>query len=322
MQYILEIIDTFVQNQQMSQFIFVAITAAAAFAFILSVGYLVVAVTDPARKRLSALLSGEEVVEPVNNNRKDFIQSVMGPAAGALLSSSSKDIGHIKKKLIIAGFRSSNAATNFYAIKTILAVTLPAVVLLVTQLFAGLATANVIFFCLVAMFVGLITPNYVLTKLVARRQRKLRLGFPDALDLLVVCVESGLGLTNALARVAQEMEVSHPELASDLALINKEIMVGIPREKALRNLAERTGLDEIKGLSALLDQSMRFGTSVADALRVYAEEFRDKRTQLAEEAAAKISTKLIFPLTLFIWPSFFVVAIGPAVLRLMHAFNG
>jgi len=322
MQYILEVIRSFVQDQQASQLIFVGITAAAAFAFVLSVGYLLSSVTDPARKRLAAILAGDKHSPLGKEDQKKFAQSVMGPAASALLFSKSKDLGYIKKQLIIAGFRGSYAATNFYAFKTMLAVCFPILVILGSQVYTGLPTASIAFFCLLAMFTGLITPNYVLTKLVKRRQRLLRRGFPDALDLLVVCVESGLGLTNAIGRVAQEMEVSHPELATDLALINKEIMVGVPRETALRNLAERTGLDEIKGLAALLDQSMRFGTSIADALRVYAEEFRDKRMQLAEETAAKISTKLIFPLTFFMWPSFFVVAIGPAVLRLMRAFGG
>ena len=141
------------------------------------------------------------------------------------------------------------------------------------------------------------------------------------LDLLVVCVESGLGLAAALQRVSDELGVSHPELAYELATVNAEVRVGVPREQALKNLAERTGLEDIRGLVGLLVQTMRFGTGVADALRVYSEEFRDKRTQKAEEMAAKMGTKLIFPLVLCMFPMFFVVAVGPAVIRIMDAFS-
>ena len=153
------------------------------------------------------------------------------------------------------------------------------------------------------------------------RLKKLRNGFPDALDLLVVCVESGLGLAAAIQRVADELSVSHPELATQLALVNAEMRVGVERTKALRNLADRTGLDDIRGLVSLLIQTMRFGTGVAESLRVYSEEFRDKRMQKAEEAAAKIGTKLIFPLVTCLFPSFFIVAIGPAVIRLIEVFS-
>jgi tight adherence protein C len=156
---------------------------------------------------------------------------------------------------------------------------------------------------------------------VAARQRAIRTGFPDALDLLVVCVESGLGMAPALQRVADELSVSHPALGEELALVNAEIRAGVERGVALKNLSDRTGLDDIRGLTALLVQTMRFGTSVAEALRVYSEEFRDKRTQAAEEQAAKIGTKMIFPLVLFLFPSFFLVAIGPAVIGLIDVFS-
>ncbi len=160
-------------------------------------------------------------------------------------------------------------------------------------------------------------PNIVLQKLIDRRIKKLRNGFPDALDLLVVCVESGLGLAAAIQRVADELFVSHSDLAFELSTVNAEIRAGMPREQALRNLADRTGLPDIKGLVGLLVQTMRFGTSVSDALRVYSDEFRDKRMQRAEEQAAKMGTKLIFPLIFCMFPVFFIVAIGPAILRIM-----
>jgi tight adherence protein C len=182
------------------------------------------------------------------------------------------------------------------------------------------STPQLAFFAFLAASVGVVGPSTVLDKLVEARMKKIRNGFPDALDLLVVCVESGLGLSGAIQRVADELHVSHPELSMELSLVNAETRAGVDRAKALKNLSERTGLDDIRGLVSLLVQTMRFGTSVADALRVYSEEFRDKRMQKAEEQAALIGTKLIFPLVLCLFPSFFLVAIGPAVIRLIDAF--
>ena len=169
---------------------------------------------------------------------------------------------------------------------------------------------------------GMLLPNIILSKMVEKRGKALTHGFPDALDLLVVCVESGLGLAAAIQRVSDELGVSHPELAFELSTVNSEIRMGVQREQALRNLADRTGLEDIRGLVGLLIQTMRFGTGIADTLRVYSEEFRDKRTQKAEEQAAKMGTKLVFPLVLFMFPIFFIVAIGPAVLRIIDAFTG
>ena len=163
-------------------------------------------------------------------------------------------------------------------------------------------------------------PNFVLHQLVERRKRALSNGFPDALDLLVVCVESGLGLAAAIQRVADELERQSPGTRDGVALVNAEIRVGVAREQALKNFADRTGLEDIRGLVGLLVQTMRFGTGVADALRVYSDEFRDKRAQKAEELAAKMGTKLVFPLVFCMFPVFFIVAIGPAVLRLIDAF--
>jgi tight adherence protein C len=138
---------------------------------------------------------------------------------------------------------------------------------------------------------------------------------------MVVCIESGLGLGQTIDRVADELMVSHPELAEELALVNAEMRAGVESVTALKNLADRTGLEDIRGLVSTLVQTLRFGTSVADGLRVYSEEFRDKRMQNAEERAAKIGTKMIFPLVFFMFPAFFVVAVGPAVVQMIDAFS-
>jgi tight adherence protein C len=158
----------------------------------------------------------------------------------------------------------------------------------------------------------------VLSWWIERRQREILNGFPDALDLIVACTEAGLGLNAALQRVANDIAVSHPELSSELALVNSEIRAGVERVTALRNLATRTGIEDIRGLVSLLSQSLRFGTGIAETLRIYAHDLRDKRMQRAEEEAAKIGTKMIFPLIFCMFPAFFVVMVGPAVIGVLR----
>jgi tight adherence protein C len=227
----------------------------------------------------------------------------------------------MEKRLMYAGLRSAKALPLFYAIKTGLALALMLGVLAASAWLPQWSAQKLVFFAMLAALVGLVLPNYVLDQMIERRQKRLRDGFPDALDLLVVCVEAGLGLTAALQRVSEELKFSHPDLGSEFARVTAEMRAGIEREAALKALAFRTGLEDIRGLVSLLIQTLKFGTSIGDTLRVYAEEFRDKRMQRAEELAAKIGTKLIFPLVFCLFPSFFIVAIGPAVVRIMEVFR-
>ena len=185
-----------------------------------------------------------------------------------------------------------------------------------------LPTVTVFLFTSAAVIAGVVAPALVLERKVKRRQTRLRRGLPDALDLLVVCSEPGLGLKAGLQRVSDDIYVSHPELADEFSLVNAQTRVGVENVVALRDLADRTGLEDIGGLVSTLSQSMRFGTSLADTLRVYSEEMRDKRIQRAEEAAAKLSTKMLFPLVLCVFPSFFVVALGPPFLGALDALQG
>ena len=213
-------------------------------------------------------------------------------------------------------------ALGLPVLEIVVAVALPLEVLIGSRWFPGLENRFALPYDMIAAGVGLFAPNFVLRKLLEKRAKALRNGFPYALDLLVVCVEAGLGLATAIQRVADEISYSHPELAFELATVNAEIRAGRPREQALRNLAERTGLPDIKGLVGLLVQTMRFGTGISDALRVYSEEFRDTRMQRAEELAAKLGTKLIFPLVLCMFPVFFIIAIGPAILSIATWMDG
>ena len=247
--------------------------------------------------------------------------SLMGPIARYVAPKEEIEHSEISKKLTYAGFTGPNSIQNFYAVRALLAVVLPILVLLATRMIPDLTVSTIVLYSACAAGIGFLGPTIILDRVVANRQKTLRNAFPDALDLLVVCVESGLGLSQAISRVADELQVSSPELGTELALVNAEMRAGVDNVVALKNLADRTGLDDIRGLVSTLVQTLRFGTSVADALRVYSEEFRDKRTQAAEERAAKMGTKMIFPLVLFMFPAFFVIAIGPAVIRLVNVFT-
>jgi tight adherence protein C len=159
-------------------------------------------------------------------------------------------------------------------------------------------------------------PNIWLLQKTDKRKEKILLGLPDALDLLVICVEAGMGLDSAVNRVAKEVKMSWPELSDELHFMTLELRAGKERQEALRNLALRTNLEEINSLSTLLIQTDKFGTSMADALRIYSDTFRTQRFQRAEEMAAKLPVKLVFPLILFIFPSLFVVLLGPAAITI------
>jgi tight adherence protein C len=162
----------------------------------------------------------------------------------------------------------------------------------------------------------------VLGWLITRHKTKIDNGLPDALDLMVVCVEAGSGLDQAIQKTSVELEISHPELANELKMIITEVRAGKPRLEAFRNFASRTKVEDVKSLVAMLVQTDRFGTSVAQALRTHAEVSRTKRRQRAEERAAKIGVKLVFPLVFFLFPAFYVVTLGPAVIQFVRVFFG
>ena len=321
MDYILELLGNYFQDEAQRRLVFLALTAASIFVFGLALAMLVAGLTDPVRRRLAHIVEPHHAAGVHEETTQDKIAHLIEPASKFVLPRKEWERSHISAKLVHAGFRHPNALMTFYGIKILLAISLPLITLFFTRFFPELTAPQIFLYMMIAAFIGVITPNIFLDRRVAARKKLLRNGFPDALDLLVICVESGLGLVAAFQRVAKDLDVSHPHLAEELALVNTEIRLGVPRMDALKNMAHRTGLEEINSLVVLIDQSVRFGTSVAEGLRIYSEEFRDKRTQAAEEAAAKISTKMIFPLVLFLWPSFFLVAVGPAVMRIVEAFS-
>lgn len=187
-------------------------------------------------------------------------------------------------------------------------------------IFSG-TDAGLIIFVALGAGIGMFIPNMALSHLMKKRQSRIKRGVPDALDLLVVCTESGLGLNMALVRVSHELAMSHPDLAEELETVCLKIKAGYEMPHAFRDMVERTGVTELSGLVGMLSHASRIGGSLAQTLRDYTEDFRDKRNQEVEEIAAKIPTKMVFPMILCIWPCFFIVVLGPAVLAAIDGFK-
>ncbi len=223
----------------------------------------------------------------------------------------------LRARFMNAGFRGTSAPMIFFSAKTLLALLLPILAYAYVALSARpMQSSSMLLLLLAAAAIGYYLPNMLLNKLVAKRQLEIFENFPDALDLMTVCVEAGLAMDAALARVAGEMSLKSPALAEELHLVTLELRAGNSKEKALRNLAMRTGVEDVDTLVAMLVQADKFGTSVADSLRVHSESLRTKRRQRAEETAAKISLKLMFPLIFFIFPSLMLVLMGPAYIQI------
>jgi tight adherence protein C len=231
---------------------------------------------------------------------------------GERVPRSAKELGKLQLRLVQAGYRGGEALPIFLGIRV--GCSLAAFAICLTPILVKPSIPM----ALAAMGLMYVIPGVVLAKKAKRRQHRIRLSLADALDLLVISVEAGLGLDQALARVAQELTLAHPDLSSELRLVNLELLAGTGRSDALRNLAERTGVDDLSSLVAMLVQTDKFGTSVANSLRVFSETLRTKRRQRAEEAAAKTGVKMVFPLVVCIFPSIWVVTIGPAAISFIE----
>jgi tight adherence protein C len=234
---------------------------------------------------------------------------------GTMVPASPKDVTMMQRRMMRAGIRGAGALKLLYGSKVVLGILLPVVMIFVVwnssaeafNKFAAVAAAA---------GMGFFGPNEYVSLMARRRQKEIRRGLPNALDLMVVCVESGLGLDQAILQVAKELEHAHPEISEEFAMVNLELKAGKRRPEALRNLAERTAVDDLKKLVAVLIQADRFGTGVAQSLRGHSEFMRVQARQLAEEKAAKVGVKLTFPIFFCILPSLFVVTVGPVAVKI------
>lgn len=268
------------------------------------------------RRRLDSLLSGRLGVGRGEGKTRQLVENTLASLI-FLIPGQGKERELAEEKLRHAGFRSPYALTIYYLLRLFAVLVLPGCVYLYSRLSGTVSEMNLVFYPLGAFVVGLFLSGHVLDRLVKKRQGLLRNALPDALDLLVVCSEAGLGLNSALIRLVREIGQLHPELAGEFSKVNSEIQGGLDREAALHNMIYRTGLNELKALVRVINQTMKLGTSIAETLRIYSDEWRDQRMQAAEERAAEVSTKMIFPLVLCFLPCFFIVAIGPSGIKMM-----
>ena len=225
-------------------------------------------------------------------------------------------MGRLQRRLTRAGYPHGRAAVYFAAAEVLL----PIALALATVAYMGVTRGG--FLALVMAGMGYTLPGLWLARKTRARQKQIENGLPDALDLLIVCVEAGAGLDAALVKASEELALAYPYLAEELRMITIETRAGKPRLEAFRNFAQRTGVDDVRALVAMLVQTDRFGTSIAQALRTHAALARTKRRQRAEERAAKLGVKLVFPLVFCLFPALYVVVLGPAVIKIMHSFLG
>jgi tight adherence protein C len=263
---------------------------------------------------------GTPEASKANDRVVDRIARATKPLAKLSTPEEGFEASPIRLRFMHAGIRTPSAPMAYFGAKTILALGVPAIAYLVMALSGRLPVKGVILLLLLLLLaaIGYYLPNLVLSRMVFLRQREVFENFPDALDLMTVCMEAGLGTEAALNRVAEDMVHKSEALSDELRLVNLELRAGSPRERALRNLATRTGVEEVDGFVSMIIQAERFGTSIAKSLRIHSDMLRTRRRQKAEEAAAKIALKLLFPLIFFIFPSLLLVLLGPAFIQIIR----
>ena len=240
---------------------------------------------------------------------------------GKLVPPSAATAQKLQKRLMQAGYRSHSAPAVYRATQVLLIFALPGVIALV-WMFLGKPLNDATLPLLFAVFAGAIFPRFMLNRLVAGRQLRITWGLADALDLMVISMEAGLGLNAAMVKVCEELKGVHPDISKEFEMANLEIRVGRERSEALRNLADRSGVEDLNSLVGMLIQADRFGTSIARAVRVYADSLRTKRRQRAEQAAQKAAFKLLLPLGALLFPTMFIVILGPALLNISDMLGG
>jgi tight adherence protein C len=265
-------------------------------------------------------LHGRDDGQAARRRRESRLQDLL-QVLGEKVKPMGRDWSPLRARLIHAGYRDPLALPVYLGIRIVAAVGLFALCTAALTVVGWVGTP-VLLMSLWGAFMGWFVPSFLLSMKIHRRQHAIQKALPDALDLLVICVEAGLGLNQALIRVAAEMRHVSMLITEEIAQANLEIRAGTPRERALVAMADRTGVADVRSLVTMLIQTERFGTSVARSLRVHADSLRTKRKQRAEEAAAKTTIKLIFPLALCIFPALFVVILGPALIEIFNTLSG
>lgn len=272
-------------------------------------------------KRMKQINEGVQPEENINAlyEIKTYFMKIIASLGNVIKPKSEGEISHLRKMFLKAGYRKENAPIIFFGFKAFLPLLLLAILFLAKlMIIKTIGSLYLMIFSITLAAAGFYLPNLWLQTKISKRKDQIQKGFPDALDLMVACVEAGIGLDAAITRVGEEMRLSNQVLSEELRVLTLELRAGKQRRDALKNLALRTDLEDVSSLVTLLIQTERFGTSIAQALRVHSDAMRSKRFQRAEEAAAKLPVKLVFPLILFIFPSLFVVILGPAAIRIFR----
>ncbi len=298
--------------------IFAILAFVGVFVLIGSIGVLVF-YREAALERISQVINPERKQKATLTETFQNTGSSIGNVVKRfenLMPKSENEVSVIKKRLMLAGYRNENAIKIFYGSKVLV----PALLALIAMV-TGLANLGPFFVYLMALGGGFLAPDFWLGKQITKRQKKLTRGLPDVLDLLVICMEAGLSLDQATSRCAEELRSSQPAICDELGLVVLEQRAGRPRSEAWKNMADRTGVDSLRNLVSMLVQTEQFGTSIAKMLRVHSDTLRVQRVQMVEELASKTSVKLVFPLVLFIFPSLFLVTLGPAAIVMAESFS-
>jgi len=272
---------------------------------------------DAARRRLTGLSVRDDEPSPGKLRVLRWIANVTRPVSRLSMPEEGFEKSSVRLRFVHAGIRGATAAPTFFGLKTILTLGLPLLGFVLMTLTGSAPQGNALLLVMLLLAAaGYYGPNMVLSHMVRTRQREIFEAFPDALDLMTVCVEAGLGTEAAMMRVADDLQFKSPALADELRIVNLELRAGADRERALQNLAIRTGVEEVDGFVTMTNQAERFGTSIAASLRIHSQMLRTRRRQRAEEAAAKIGLKLLFPLIFCIFPALMVVLMGPAMIQI------
>lgn len=281
-------------------------------------GGLLIFYRDTIQDRISAALYPRANKKSISTTLEETRHVIGGVVEHfeKILPRSQAEISVVQQRLVRAGLRSDNAVKMFYGAKVM---TPAALIILVWA--TGVYHFAPLFLFALAFGLGFLGPDFWLGRKIANRQAQIKKGLPDVLDLLVICVEAGLSLDQATARTAQELSKAQPALSDELGIVALEQRAGRARSDAWKHLAERTDVEVVRNLVSMLVQAEQFGTSIGKTLRVHSDTLRTKRIQEIEEKAAKLSVKLLFPLVLFIFPSLFLVVLGPAVLVMMDSFK-
>jgi tight adherence protein C len=296
---------------------FAAISFFAVFLLIAS-GGLILFYREAMIQRISAVITPRE---KQGNFRETMEQTsatlnVMVQQFDRVLPKSPAEISVMQQRLIRAGYRSDTAVRFIRGAKVMVPL-----ILCLLAFFSGVGSSSPFFVYLTAVGLGYLLPDFWLGNRISVRQRRIRLGLPDVLDLLVICIEAGLSLDQSVARTAEELNLAQPAICDELAIVVLEQRAGCPRSEAWKHFALRTNIDSVRNLVSVLVQSEKFGTSIAKTLRVHSDTLRTQRRQKVEEQAAKTTVKLVFPLVLFIFPSLFLVTLGPAAITIMESFD-